>query len=263
MTEPDTAAADYSLRPIELAERLTLLVEARQPAIVWGAPGCAKSQIAQKVADDAGREYIDVRALLLAPVDLRGIPWRDSADRTRWAPPAFLAPSDMDGRWLINLEELPSAVPMVQAALYQLVLDRRCGEYELPGGAALIACGNREASGGIHRMPMPLTGAPETASRPRCSSSSRCAQSCCTPSTPNRRRRPSPFRGSGSLSQISRTAGTALTRPVSAPVEHGALFAGGQASPVIPPLKCSLHRRCKRHFRGVFPLVFPQDSASK
>ena len=50
----------------------------------------------------------------------------------------------MDGRWLINLEELPLAVPMVQAALYQLVLDRRCGEYELPGGGALIACGNRE-----------------------------------------------------------------------------------------------------------------------
>ena len=39
---------------------------------------------------------------------------------------------------------------MVQAALYQLVLDRRCGEYELPGGGALIACGNREASGVVH-----------------------------------------------------------------------------------------------------------------
>ena len=45
--------------------------------------------------------------------------------------------------------ELPSAVPMSQAALYQFVLDRRCGEYELPG-AALIACGNREASGVVH-----------------------------------------------------------------------------------------------------------------
>ena len=121
----------------------------------------------------------------------------------------------MDGRWLINLEELPSAVPMVQAALYQFVLDRRCGEYELPG-AALIACGNREASGGIHRMPMPLTGAPATTSRPRCSSSSRYAPSCCTPSTPNRRRRPSPFRGPGSSPPTSCTAGMALPRSVSA-----------------------------------------------
>ena len=137
----DTISADYSLRPSELASTLALLVEARQPVVVWGAPGCAKSQIAQQVAAQAGREYVDVRALLLDPVDLRGIPWRDGADRTRWAPPAFLPPSDADGSWLINLEELPSALPMVQAALYQLVLDRKCGEYELPEGAALIACG--------------------------------------------------------------------------------------------------------------------------
>ena len=157
MTEPDTISADYSLRPSELASTLALLVEARQPVVVWGAPGCAKSQIAQQVAAQAGREYVDVRALLLDPVDLRGIPWRDGADRTRWAPPAFLPPSDADGSWLINLEELPSALPMVQAALYQLVLDRKCGEYEHPEGAALIACGNREGDRGVvHRMPAPL-----------------------------------------------------------------------------------------------------------
>ena len=157
MTEPDTISADYSLRPSELASTLALLVEARQPVVVWGGPGCAKSQIAQQVAAQAGREYVDVRALLLDPVDLRGIPWRDGADRTRWAPPAFLPPSDADGSWLINLEELPSALPMVQAALYQLVLDRKCGEYELPEGAALIACGNREGDRGVvHRMPTPL-----------------------------------------------------------------------------------------------------------
>ena len=157
MTVPDTISADYTLRPSELAATLALLVEARQPTILWGAPGCAKSAIAQQIAADANRQYVDVRALLLDPVDLRGIPWRDSADRTRWAPPAFLPPSDDLGLWLINLEELPSAVPMVQAALYQLVLDRKCGEYELPEGAALIACGNRESDRGVvHRMPTPL-----------------------------------------------------------------------------------------------------------
>ena len=68
---------------------------------------------------------------------------------TRWAPPSFLPPSDDTGRWLINLEELPSAVPMVQAALYQLVLDRKCGEYEPPEGASLIACGNRQSDRGV------------------------------------------------------------------------------------------------------------------
>ena len=157
MTDRDTISADYTLRPSELAATLALLVEARQPTLVWGPPGAAKSAIAQQVAADAGRQYVDVRALLLDPVDLRGIPWRDSADRTRWAPPAFLPPTDDPGRWLINLEELPSAVQMVQAALYQLVLDRKVGEYELPEGASLIACGNRESDRGVvHRMPTPL-----------------------------------------------------------------------------------------------------------
>ena len=157
MTDPDTISADYTLRPSELAATLALLVEARQPTIVWGSPGTAKSAISQQIAADAGRRYVDVRALLLDPVDLRGIPWRDSSDRTRWAPPAFLPPTDDPGRWLINLEELPSAVPMVQASLYQLVLDRKVGEYELPEGASLIACGNRQSDRGVvHRMPTPL-----------------------------------------------------------------------------------------------------------
>ncbi|MCY4191208.1 MAG: hypothetical protein OXD42_07795 [Rhodospirillaceae bacterium] len=38
---------------------------------------------------------------------------------------------------------------MVQAALYQLVLDRKVGEYELPDGASVIACGNRKSDRGI------------------------------------------------------------------------------------------------------------------
>ena len=49
MTQPSTISADYTLRPSELASVLALLVEARQPCIVWGPPGAAKSMIAQQV----------------------------------------------------------------------------------------------------------------------------------------------------------------------------------------------------------------------
>ena len=45
MPDTQTISADYTLRPSELAETLALLVEARQPCIVWGPPGSAKSQI--------------------------------------------------------------------------------------------------------------------------------------------------------------------------------------------------------------------------
>lgn len=150
-------SADYTLSPSELADALTVMVEARQPVMVWGPPGTAKSMIAQQVARDTGRQYIDVRALLLDPVDLRGIPWRDTDGRTRWASPCFLPPSNDLGRFLVCLEELTSCVPMVQASMYQFCLERKIGEYELPEGASVIACGNRETDRGVvHRMPTPL-----------------------------------------------------------------------------------------------------------
>ena len=88
-TVPKNISADYTRRLSSLASVLALLVEARQPTIVWGPPGAAKLMSAQQVVTAANRRYVDVRALLLDPVDLRGILWRDGADRTRWAPPAF------------------------------------------------------------------------------------------------------------------------------------------------------------------------------
>lgn len=148
-------AADYSTPVGELGDTLRMLVDANQPAMIWGAPGIGKSQVVQQVAADLERDYIDIRALLLDPVDLRGIPWRDTenGDITRWAPPAFLPPQESTSSYLINLEELPAAPQMVQTALYQLVLDRAIGEYRLPDGAALIACGNNASDRGVfHRM---------------------------------------------------------------------------------------------------------------
>ncbi len=153
----DPISADYTLRPSQLAPTLKVLIDAKQPAMVWGPPGCAKSEIAQQVTAETGRTYCDVRALLLDPVDLRGIPWRDTDNRTRWAPPEFLPPTASPDKFVVNLEELPSAVQMVQAALFQLVRDRKCGEYTLPAGASIIACGNRISDRGVvHRMPTPL-----------------------------------------------------------------------------------------------------------
>ena len=39
-----------------------------------------------------------------------------------------------------------------------MFLERKCGEYALPDGASLIACGNRDADRAVvHRMPTPLS----------------------------------------------------------------------------------------------------------
>ena len=154
---PRATSADYDLNTADLAVTLKQLISADTPAMVWGPPGLGKSAVATQVAAEMGMQYIDIRALLLDPVDLRGIPYRD-AGRTRWAPPDFLPDELSTDNFLLNLEELPTAPPMVQAALYQLVFQpRQLGEYHLPKGARIIACGNRETDrGAVTRMLAPL-----------------------------------------------------------------------------------------------------------
>jgi hypothetical protein len=73
-----------------------------------------------------------------------------------WAPPAEL-PTNPESTAIIFLDELNSAPPAVQAAAYQLILNRRVGTYELPKGVDVVAAGNREGDRGVtYRMPAPL-----------------------------------------------------------------------------------------------------------
>lgn len=58
---------------------------------------------------------------------------------------------------ILFLDEINAAPPSVQAAAYQLILNRRIGEYVLPEGVSIVAAGNRETDKGVtYRMPTPL-----------------------------------------------------------------------------------------------------------
>jgi hypothetical protein len=116
------------MKPSELFEALHALISERVPLPIWGACGVGKSQIVAQVASDLGWQFLDIRAVQLDPVDLRGLP-RISADQAEWVPPKFLPTS---GRGILFLDELTAAPQMTQAGCYQLVLDRKLGEYHLP-----------------------------------------------------------------------------------------------------------------------------------
>lgn len=126
------------MRPEHTQQALTLAFQSKQPAFLWGSPGIGKSAIVRQAAAAAGLQVTDIRAVLLDPVDLRGVP--TVADgRAEWATPAFLP---RNGRGVLFLDELNAAPPLVQAACYQLVLDRGLGEYRLPDGWTVCAAGN-------------------------------------------------------------------------------------------------------------------------
>lgn len=58
---------------------------------------------------------------------------------------------------ILFLDEINAAPQSVQAAAYQLILNRRVGEYELPSGVSIIAAGNRETDKAVtFRMPSAL-----------------------------------------------------------------------------------------------------------
>lgn len=144
-----------SLRAKDLKKSLTALVETKVPTFLWGAPGIGKSSIVKQISKDMEIEFIDLRLALMDPTDLKGIPFYDKDTHTAlWAPPAFLPKS---GRGILFLDELNSAAPSVQSSAYQLILDRRVGEYILPDGWAIVAAGNRDGDRGVtYRMPAPL-----------------------------------------------------------------------------------------------------------
>ncbi len=143
------------MRAKELQVSLEALVEQKVPTFLWGAPGIGKSSIVKSIAKERGLEFIDLRLALMDPTDLKGIPFYDKESHTAlWAPPAFLPKS---GEGILFLDELNSAPPAVQSSAYQLILDRRVGEYKLPDGWAIVAAGNRDGDRGVtYRMPAPL-----------------------------------------------------------------------------------------------------------
>ena len=153
-------AQEISVRtvgPKSAKKAISKAIQKRRPVFLWGPPGIGKSDIVKQIGEQAGREVVDVRLALWEPTDIKGIPYYN-ADQGKmvWAPPSEL-PTNADSTAIIFLDELNSAPPAVQAAAYQLILNRRVGTYELPKGVDVVAAGNREGDRGVtYRMPAPL-----------------------------------------------------------------------------------------------------------
>lgn len=138
----------------------------RFPSVMlWGSPGVGKSravkQIAEEIKSLTGKEaYVtDVRLLLFNPIDLRGIPTYNE-DRTLavWLKPKiFQMDESNDVVNILFLDEISAAPQSVQAAAYQITLDRMVGEHKLPDNCIVIAAGNKVTDKSVsYKMPRAL-----------------------------------------------------------------------------------------------------------
>lgn len=136
--------------------------QANRPIFIWGPPGIGKSDIVDGITRELGNSLlIDLRLALMEPTDIRGYPFRNPETNTmEWAPPTDLPDAKLASQYdniVLFLDELNSAPPSVQAAAYQLILNRKIGQYNLPDNVLMVAAGNRETDRGVtYRMPAPL-----------------------------------------------------------------------------------------------------------
>ncbi len=133
--------------------------------MLWGPPGIGKSQavrqIGKRIERNTGKKVsiTDVRLLLFNPIDLRGIPTANE-DKTLaiWLrPQIFRMDESEDVVNILFLDEISAAPQSVQAAAYQITLDRTVGEHRLPDNCIVIAAGNRITDKSVvYKMPKAL-----------------------------------------------------------------------------------------------------------
>lgn len=133
------------------------MYEKKLPLYIWGSMGIGKSRIvretAMEIAKEKGLKFSDsefgedIFTLLdkrmsetKDPSELKGLPFPNS-DRTKTS---WLPTEDFPdyGQGIMFLDELNLAIPIVQSACYELILDRKLGNKKLPDGFLVIGAGN-------------------------------------------------------------------------------------------------------------------------
>ena len=111
---------------------------------ITAAPGIGKSTIIRQFAAANQLNFIDTRLSYAAPTDVKGFPYIDRADVAnpvmKFATPAEY-PTAPGNVWL--LDEYSCAAKATQNASLQLTLDKRVGDYTVPGDTLIALAGNR------------------------------------------------------------------------------------------------------------------------
>ena len=146
---------------LQARKSLLKAFQVKRPLFLWGPPGIGKSELVEGITNDLNGLMIDLRLGQMEPTDIRGIPYYNKdLGKMDWAPPVELPDEELASQYpivVLFLDELNSAPASVQAAAYQLILNRRIGKYKLPDNVVMVAAGNRESDKGVtYRMPTPL-----------------------------------------------------------------------------------------------------------
>jgi hypothetical protein len=158
MELPEFASITPSEMPY-IIERIC--VEQNEPVMIVGGFGGGKTEIGYQTCAKNDWFMCDVRLGQYQSVDLHGFPDKE-AGWMHWCPPKTLPFVGNDAYpddkiVLLTFDEITSAEREVFGVAYQIVNERRIGEFPLKDNVRILCMGNREIDRGIvNRMPMPL-----------------------------------------------------------------------------------------------------------
>ena len=156
-------------------EAIVLCRQANITPFIWGHRGLGKSSVVEQVAAEHDWGFIDLRCSQLEASDIRGLPDRHEG-RTHYLPPADMPIGDMTPKQITKelgsapdpddleatrqyqeqcaalqpryqegilfLDELNRAQDDVLQAAFQLVLNKKVGQYVVPPGWSIVVAGN-------------------------------------------------------------------------------------------------------------------------
>ena len=118
--------------------------------LVLGPPGIGKSTLAADLARAMKKTLIDIRLAQKDPAELGGVYFPNRETQTLdLFPPAWVKRACSEP-CLVFLDEFNAAVTKLhQAAAYQIVLEKRIGEFQFHPETVVLAAGNREDDNAI------------------------------------------------------------------------------------------------------------------
>jgi MoxR-like ATPase len=125
----------------QIQQAIKTAIAANEPLMIYGSPGLGKSDTVKQVAKELDMDIFDIRASLLDPVDLRGLPVPNiESKEVNWLTPEFWPRENKPS--IVFFDEITNAAPSVQTGLLQILLDRQCGSYKMPSEVRMLAAGN-------------------------------------------------------------------------------------------------------------------------
>lgn len=134
--------------PREIRSHIADCIEAGLVPFIQSSPGMGKSSLVRSIFREFLLKMIDHRLSTSAPEDLTGLPRFTPEGRATFAPFDIFPldgdeiPAGFQG-WGLFFDEFNSAIKMVQAACYKVILDRMIGQHRLHPHTAIVLAGNK------------------------------------------------------------------------------------------------------------------------